>query len=159
MKINFHKFSIVLLIAATVVNIAVHLSSPAYKYFQDEHKKLQDEYEGFVNQVKTEFVPSIREVCSNMVLTVDRPSTLGFPVPSHDLQVLEVDGLSYVNVRAYGYRSFGCRIRGHDYTIGDTYLGSRIRSITPDSVITDDYILVPRPAEPVKEKSHARSDS
>lgn len=159
-----------ILIAALVADVLVHFRSPAYRFYREKAADLDGRYSAFERRVEAEFVPAIRDVVTNMNLSVSsRGITEGVPKSG---SVEYVTDYRQQYARTGGYSVSGCYIDGHFYRLGDRYLGSPLVEIEPSCAFTLDFIIRPQqrrtleplpksqPAiEPGKVISHAAVDS
>lgn len=131
---NFRRLNppIVLAVAiflALVVNSIVHFTSPVYRYYQENVKRVNDQYSDLRKRLLTELVPFVQFSLTNR----------------HDSSETSVGSLSSLSVSTNSvpldmYLDFSFVIAGGDsflrfsdqvYHLGDLFLGSPLVYISP----------------------------
>ena len=124
----------VLIFLALVVNTIVHFSSPVYRYYENNVKRVNDQYTDLRKRLLTELVPFVQFSLTNR----------------HDSSVNSVGSLSSLSVSTNAvpldmYLDFSFVISGgdasmffadHAYRLGDLFLGSPLVYISPTLVQT-----------------------
>lgn len=124
----------VLIFLALVVNTIVHFSSPVYRYYENNVKRVNDQYSDLRKRLLTELVPFVQFSLTNR----------------HDSSVNSVGSLSSLSVSTNAvpldmYLDFSFVIAGgdasmffadHVYRLGDLFLGSPLVYISPTLVQT-----------------------
>lgn len=136
---NFRRLNspVVLAVAiflALVVNSIVHFTSPVYRYYQENVRRVNDQYSDLRKRLFTDLVPFVQYSLTNR----------------HDSSVNSVGSLSSLSVSTNAvpldmYLDFSFVVSGgdasmffadHAYRLGDLFLGSPLVYISPTLVQT-----------------------
>ena len=150
---NFRRFNspIVLAIAiflALVVNTIVHYTSPVYRYYENNVKRVNDQYSDLRKRLLMELVPFVQFSLTNR----------------HDSSVNSVGSLSSLSVSTNAvpldmYLDFSFVVSGgdasmffadHAYRLGDLFLGSPLVYISPTLVQTVERRFVHKSLKDIK---------
>lgn len=120
-------------------NAYVHVSSPAYKYYQENFKILESRFFDFEKRVSTEFVPALIKYQSNLFERVkfDSPSqNLSSSLPTN--LVSSAINFHYFTSGDLPHFTFD----HHNYSLGDFFFGSPILFISPTLIKTSSSVFV-----------------
>ena len=150
---NFCRFNspIVLAVAiflALVVNTIVHYTSPVYRYYENNVKRVNDQYSDLRKRLLTELVPFVQFSLTNR----------------HDSAVNSVGSLSSLSVSTNAvpldmFLDFSFVVSGgdasmffadHAYRLGDLFLGSPLVYISPTLVQTVERRFIHRSLKELK---------
>ena len=164
---NLDKSQVIalLLVAALVVNAVVHFTSPAYRFYRDQFKlveqRLDTKYNLFSSTVRTNVTDAVVEFYTNVIAMVSaRPAdvkgVVGQSVPGSPILPL-VDNISY----SYGLAddSSIATIGTQHYKVGQVFpRGGLITSISSDCIILDGRYRVGNASSPRSYKSVNKDD-
>ena len=152
----------VVLILATVLNVIMHFTHPAYRYYKEFSRAQAERFAALEKRIRADFVPAIMSAVSNRSVAVaspfssitpSLPSSVG-SFPSSSAAVPVVYGgdvrkdvkLRFSSVNDVPFVTVNDTVH---LTIGDDLFGEPIRRITPTCLFTDSavYLYVDSPKQ------------
>ena len=123
----------VLIFLALVVNTIVHFSSPVYRYYENNVKRVNDQYSELRKRLLTELVPFVQFSLTNRHDSVNSVGSLSSLSVSTNAVPLDMY-LDFSFVISGGDASMF--FSDHVYRLGDLFLGSPLVYISPTLVQT-----------------------
>lgn len=140
----------VVLILATVLNIVMHFTHPAYRYYKEFSRAQAEKFDALEKRIRADFVPAIMSVVSNRSAAVASPfASIAHSLPSsagsspsssaagpvvYGGDVRKDVRLRFSSVNDVPFVTVNDTVH---LTIGDDLFGETIRRITPTCLFTD----------------------
>ncbi len=149
---NFRRLNspIVLAVAiffALVVNTIVHYTSPVYRYYENNVKRVNDQYSDLRKRLLTELVPFVQFSLTNRHDSVNSVGSLSSLSVSTNAVPLDMY-LDFSFVVSGGDASMF--FSDHAYRLGDLFLGSPLVYISPTLVQTVERRFVHKSLKDIK---------
>lgn len=160
----------VVLILATVLNVIMHFTHPAYRYYKEFSRAQAERFDALEKRIRADFVPAIMSAVSNRSsavaspfasITPSLPSSVGSS-PSSSAAVPVVYGgdvrkdvkLRFSSVNDVPFVTVNDTVH---LTIGDDLFGEPIRRITPTCLFTDSAVYLYADS-PKQEKTQSKEE-
>lgn len=160
----------VVLILATVLNVVMHFTHPAYRYYKEFSRAQAEKFDALEKRIRADFVPAIMSAVSNRSsavaspfasITPSLPSSAGSS-PSSSAAVPVVYGgdvrkdvkLRFSSVNDVPFVTVNDTVH---LTIGDDLFGEPIRRITPTCLFTD-FAVYFYADSPKQEKTQSKEE-
>lgn len=156
-NLSLRDWLLIALILCILFNSIHHISSPAYRYYTEQCKKFDADYNNFVNKVRDSFVPALY---SNQVYVIRRcvQEYLSTNAVVQSSDTFAVSSFLKSGLNSYTNSSTRCvnlnfkygrfddsqifTYQDRVYFIGDDFYGSTITYISPTLVKTDDALYL-----------------
>lgn len=134
----------VVLIVFLALNTITHFRAPAYRYYREISQALFKSQSDFEKEVKFTILPALY-----LVMTNGQNQTSYVPVTNVQSVVSQVSRISTDVVRrSLDFRFFlssglpAFEFNGHNYFVGDFFLGSPVLQVSPECVLTADTLYI-----------------
>lgn len=164
----------VVLILATVLNVVMHFTHPAYRYYREFSRAQAEKFDALEKRIRADFVPAIMSAVSNRSAAVASPFSSAAPSLSSSVGLFSSSSpavpvvyggdvrkdvkLRFSSVNDVPFVTVNDTVH---LTIGDDLFGESIRRITPTCLFTDSavYLYVDSPKrEKTQSKEEVKND-
>lgn len=152
---NSTQLLIISLVIALGANIYTHYTHPAYRFYEENIKQLENDFAEYKKKVATEFIPALYQMQSNIVIyaAANAPqiaaalndskvtTNISEMVTYKELELerkINIDDYSHFSANGVRYVT----MRGRHYRLGDRVMGEEIEYIDDFITKTKTYVFM-----------------
>lgn len=152
---NSTQLLVISLVVALVANIYTHYTHPAYRFYEENIKQLENDFIDYKKKVASEFIPALIEMQSNIVLYASSSipqlsaasneqkaaTNISELVTYKELELerkISIEDYSHFSANGVRYVT----MRGRHYRLGDRVMGEEIKYIDDFITKTETYVFM-----------------